>query len=52
MITKTSKQYREFAEECDRLAKEVKEPQHKQILREMAQAWRILADEGDEQNGH
>jgi hypothetical protein len=42
-----SAQYREFAEKCDRLVEETKDPQHKQVLREMAQAWRNLADEED-----
>ena len=40
-----SAQYREFAQECDRFVEETKDPRHKQVLREMAQAWRNLADE-------
>jgi hypothetical protein len=36
-------QYREYAKECDRLVDEVNAPRHKQLLREMAQAWRNLA---------
>jgi hypothetical protein len=40
-------QYREFAEKCDRLVEETNDPRHKQVLREMAQAWRNLADEED-----
>jgi hypothetical protein len=43
-----SAQYREFAEKCDRLVEETKDPRHKQVLREMAQAWRNLADEEEE----
>jgi hypothetical protein len=39
---------REFAEKCDRLVEETKDPRHKQVLREMAQAWRNLADEENE----
>ena len=42
-----SAQYREFAQECDRLVEETKDPRHKQVLLEMAQAWRNLADEED-----
>ncbi len=42
-----SAQYREFAEKCDRLVEETQDSRHKQILREMAQAWRDLADEHD-----
>jgi hypothetical protein len=42
-----SAQYREFAEKCDRLVEETTDSRHKQILREMAQAWRDLADEED-----
>ena len=41
----TSIQYREYAKECDRLAEETKEPRHKEVLREMAQTWRNLADQ-------
>ena len=40
-------QYRVFAEECGRLLVEAKEPRHKQLLQEMAQAWTKLADEED-----
>jgi uncharacterized protein (DUF1697 family) len=40
-----SAQYREFAEKCDRLVEETKEPRHKLMLQEMAQAWRNLASE-------
>jgi hypothetical protein len=42
-----SAQYREFAGECDRLVEETKDPRHKRVLQEMAQAWRNLADEED-----
>jgi hypothetical protein len=40
-----SAQYREFAEKCDRLVEETEEPRHKQMLQEMAEAWRNLADQ-------
>jgi hypothetical protein len=42
-----SAQYREFAEKCDRLVDETADPRHRQVLREMAQAWKNLADEKD-----
>ncbi len=42
-----SAQYREFAEKCDGLVEETKNPQHKRVLQEMAQAWRNLAEEED-----
>jgi hypothetical protein len=44
---KASTQYREFAEKCDRLVEETKDSRHKQVLQEMAQAWRNLANEED-----
>jgi hypothetical protein len=43
----TSAQYREFAEECNRLAKQVKTDGEREILEEMAEAWRIVAAEAD-----
>jgi len=43
----TSAEYREFAEECDRLAKQVKTDGERKILEEMAEAWRIVAAEAD-----
>jgi hypothetical protein len=43
----TPSKYREFAEECDRLAKQAKTNAHRRILEEMARVWRQLADEGD-----
>ncbi len=42
-----SARYREFAEKCDRLIEETKHPRHRQVLQEMAQAWRNLANEED-----
>jgi hypothetical protein len=47
---KTSTQYREFAEECERLAEEAKNPQHKKVLREMAEVWRALAEEAEKKS--
>jgi hypothetical protein len=43
----TSAQYREFAAQCDRLVEETADPRHKQSLREMAEAWRVLAADRD-----
>jgi hypothetical protein len=43
----SSKQYREFAEECLRLAAQAKEEHHRKVLKEMAEAWTTLADEAD-----
>ena len=44
----SSKQYREFGEQCDRIASTPGNEQHKKILREMAVAWRVLAEETEE----
>jgi hypothetical protein len=41
----TSTQYRKFAEHCERLAKEVQAEKHREALEEMAEAWRMLAEE-------
>jgi hypothetical protein len=46
----TSAQYREFAEECNRLAKQIKTDGHRKILEEMAEAWRIVAAEADKKH--
>jgi hypothetical protein len=43
----SSKEYRKFAEECDRLARNAKTEHHRKILKEMAEAWKKLADEDD-----
>ena len=44
---KTRTEYLELAEECDRLAKEPKAEGHRMALKEMAEAWRKLAEEPD-----
>ena len=43
----SSTQYREFAEECLRLAKQTKDEHHRKVLKEMAEAWSELAKEDD-----
>ena len=43
----TSEQYREYAEECERLAKLLKREDHRKVLEQMAKEWRRLADKGD-----
>jgi hypothetical protein len=40
-------QYREFSEECERLAKQAKTERHRKMLREMAEVWRELAHSAD-----
>jgi hypothetical protein len=43
----TRSQYLAFAEECERLAERAELARHRMVLKEMAQAWRILVREGD-----
>ena len=43
----TSAQYRWFAKECDRLAKQAKTDGERKTLEEMAKAWRLVAGEAD-----
>jgi hypothetical protein len=43
----TQTQYRDFAEECDRLAKQAKTERESMVLNEMAEVWRSLAEEAD-----
>jgi hypothetical protein len=43
----TSTQYRTFAQECQRLAKASKTERERAVLEEMAEAWKMLADEAD-----
>jgi hypothetical protein len=42
--------YLKFAEECLALARSAA-PEHRAVLTEMAQAWRRLAQEAEQQNG-
>jgi hypothetical protein len=48
----TSTQYRRFAEECRRMAREAKTERHRKILEEMTQAWEQLAKEADLESRH
>jgi hypothetical protein len=45
----TPTQYRQFAEECDRMAKQADTERQRGILREMAEEWRQLAQDADRQ---
>ncbi len=40
-------EYRQFAEECLRLAEQAKDEHHRNILQEMAEVWSKLAEEDD-----
>jgi len=40
-----SKEFLEFAKECDRLAQEADTKRHRRILKKMAEAWRKVAEE-------
>jgi hypothetical protein len=42
-------EYREHAKECRQIATSVKDPQHKQQLQDMAEAWDMLARELERQ---
>ena len=46
----TSDQYREFAEECARLAKQTKDQHNQMVLEQMAKEWIKLADEADKED--
>jgi hypothetical protein len=48
----TSSEYRRFAQECRRLAREAKTERHRKIMEEMAQAWERLAHEADREGAH
>ncbi len=43
----TAATYREFAEQCERLAKQAKTERQRAVLREMAAVWRQLSDEAE-----
>jgi len=42
---RTPDQYRKFAEECQRWAREAKTEAQQKILQQMADVWRMLADD-------
>ena len=48
----TSTEYRRFAQECRRLARDAKTERHRNIMQEMARAWDQLAKEADEEASH
>jgi DNA primase len=50
LAMETSQDYRKFAEECRRLAKEVKDGEHKRALEQMAAAWLRLAREAGQED--
>jgi hypothetical protein len=43
-----SSRYRDFAKECESLAKDAKMARYREVLREMAEAWMVLAEEADQ----
>ena len=43
----TPAQYRKFADECERLAKQARAAHHRKVLEEMARVWRELAARAD-----
>jgi hypothetical protein len=47
---RSSAEYRDLAEQCLRLAETVKMDYERQVLREMAEAWNMLADETDREH--
>ena len=48
----TSTEYRRFAQECDRLAREAKTERHRKIMEDMAGAWDKLAQEAEREGSH
>jgi hypothetical protein len=46
----TPTRYHEFAKVCEGFAIQTKDEQHKKILREMALAWRELAEKIEREN--
>jgi len=43
-----STEYRLFAEQCERLAENAKADRHQKMLKEMAEAWRKVAEEEED----
>ena len=48
----TATEYRRFAQECRRLARDAKTERHRKIMEDMARAWDRLAAEADEEASH
>jgi hypothetical protein len=48
----TATEYRRFAEECRRMARETKGERHRGILEDMAREWEKLAKEADRERSH
>jgi hypothetical protein len=46
-----SAQYREFAEQCKWLADHAETEQYRSVLKEMAEEWRLLAEDADRKGG-
>jgi len=48
----TATEYRRFAQECRRLARNAQTERHRKIMEDMARAWDKLATEADEEASH
>src|SRR5262249_42452209 len=48
----TATEYRRFAQECRRLARDAQTERHRKIMEDMARAWDTLATQGDEEASH
>lgn len=42
---RTLQEYQRHAEECDALAKKALSPEHRDMISQMAETWRMLADQ-------
>jgi hypothetical protein len=51
-VMETPTQYRQFAEECDRMANQADTERQRGILREMAEVWRQLAKDANRNGQH
>ena len=48
----TATEYRRFAQECRRLARDAKTERHRKIMEDMARAWDKLAQEAEREASH
>jgi hypothetical protein len=48
----TATEYRRFAQECRRLARDAKTERHRKIMEDMARAWDTLAADADKEASH